>query len=95
MSLVEIVVTIAILAVVGIGFVYVFTSGFALMGKATKIENDQYTARQYAESITAADGSTKVSETETTIKVGGTQVAVRKITVSAGDKSSTEYSYYE
>ena len=95
MTLVEVVVSMAIIAIAGVGFVYVFTSGAKLFGRAAKIENDQYSTREYAEKITEAGGSQLVNRQDVVYNIGDIQVSTSKVTVTSGDDSSVEYSYYD
>ncbi len=93
-TLTELVVSMAVLAIIGAGFVYIFVNGFALLGRASQLDSDQYQTRQYAEGVSVPDESL-VTRTELTIKVGNTELNVYKVTVKAGADSTVEYSYYE
>jgi len=80
-TLIELVVSIAILSVVMVEIVTVFSSGFQLFAKSSQIERTQFELRQYAEGNydTSSEDVTVVKESCTISLPNGTKIDVIKV----------------
>ena len=91
-TLIESIVSIAILAVLGVGFIPVFVNGFQLLAKSYQVESQQFDARKMAETHQTSEEFTK-STVNTTFTVNGITFSPKQTTMKAD--GGVEFTYYE